>query len=228
MCESGEPRDLDQGAAAGASEDALAEPIGKRVARLRKLRGISQVELARRSGIAAQRMRRLELGQTVMPPSELLEQLAPSLGVSLDYLTGGDRATAAAREQTHLSAFGERVKALRTTRGWTQSDLALRAGVSIGWLGQVERGLWVRPSAWNLSAVASSLGVTVDELLGESETATTADLPPELQSLIERLADLGRQLADTPEGRAVVKKTVGVAIALLESMIHEQAQKSDG
>ena len=56
-------------------------------------------------------------------------------------------------------AFGARLRALRTARGWTQAQLAGRAGCSTDYLGQIERG-WA-PHVKVIYALARALGVSV-------------------------------------------------------------------
>lgn len=65
-------------------------------------------------------------------------------------------------------AFGERVKALRTQKGWTQGDLAKQSGVGQSAISMLESGQ-SRPQAGTLAKPAKALGVDKNELwLGES------------------------------------------------------------
>ena len=61
--------------------------------------------------------------------------------------------------------FGLTVRRLRADAGWTQEDLADRAGLTATYVGQVERGDKV-PSLTVVLKLARGLGVTPVELLG--------------------------------------------------------------
>ena len=60
-------------------------------------------------------------------------------------------------------AFGVRLRALRTARGWTQAQLAVFAGCSTGYVGHLEQGRRV-PHLKMIYALARALGVSVQAL----------------------------------------------------------------
>jgi transcriptional regulator with XRE-family HTH domain len=66
------------------SEDTLA----KRVAELRKSKGLSQTDLGNLVGVVWQNVQNVELGKVTRP--RYLEDLARALDVSVDYLLSGD------------------------------------------------------------------------------------------------------------------------------------------
>lgn len=70
-------------------------------------------------------------------------------------MTGRDRLT-----------FGDDIRAARNQRGWTQEELAERAGVSRPTIARVERGDDV--STANLAKVAAALGLEI-RLAGRDE-----------------------------------------------------------
>lgn len=62
--------------------------------------------------------------------------------------------------------LGARLLEARTARGWAQSDLASRAGVTKGYISKLESGKSLRPSQAELGRVLAALGfASVDELL---------------------------------------------------------------
>jgi len=61
--------------------------------------------------------------------------------------------------------LGKRLKALRRRRGMTQSDLARRAGLSLGYLARLELGRH-DPSLTTVRKLARALKVTVADLAG--------------------------------------------------------------
>jgi transcriptional regulator with XRE-family HTH domain len=66
------------------------EPIGVRLARLRQMRGLSQVQLARRAGLTAHGISQIESGRRDGWGMELetAYRLAFALGTSIDVLVG--------------------------------------------------------------------------------------------------------------------------------------------
>ncbi len=83
---------------------------------------------------------------------------------------------------------------MRLARGWTQADLAERAGIAVEVCGRLERGN-VLPRADTLVRLAAALGVTTDALLGlaspkerlAAEPEAEYGDPPELRRLVRRL-----------------------------------------
>lgn len=61
--------------------------VGRRIAAARKVRGMSQEELAERSGIAASAITRYETGD-MMPGFARVAAIADALGVTTDWLAG--------------------------------------------------------------------------------------------------------------------------------------------
>ena len=60
--------------------------------------------------------------------------------------------------------LGRRVRSLRALRGWTQDDLAIRAGMQRSYVGAVERGER-NLSLENLDRLATAFEVTLAHLL---------------------------------------------------------------
>jgi len=61
------------------------------------------------------------------------------------------------------TALGKNIKQLRAKRQYSQADLAEKAGISITFLSNIERGLKF-PKPENLAQIAKGLGVEVCEL----------------------------------------------------------------
>lgn len=62
--------------------------------------------------------------------------------------------------------FGRNVKAERARRGWTQEELADRAGITEAYVGRVERGE-ASPSITTAHLLAGALDVSIAILFGE-------------------------------------------------------------
>ena len=61
------------------------------------------------------------------------------------------------------AAFGKRVRELRKARGFSQEELAHRAGMHYTYVGGIERGERT-PALINIGALAAALGVPLAEL----------------------------------------------------------------
>lgn len=66
--------------------------------------------------------------------------------------------------KTIREKFGEKVRELRQTKGWSQEELAFRAGIHRNYLGGIERGER-NPALDNIAAIAKALGVEPSDLL---------------------------------------------------------------
>jgi transcriptional regulator with XRE-family HTH domain len=66
----------------------MAMNLGARVEAMRKLRGLSQDELAKQAQITQGLLSRIEHDKTRNPGANALKGLARALGVSIDYLVG--------------------------------------------------------------------------------------------------------------------------------------------
>jgi transcriptional regulator with XRE-family HTH domain len=70
-----------------------------------------------------------------------------------------------------MSTLGERIKARRQELGWTQDQLATKAGISNGFLSDVENGKR-SVSADNLNEIAQVLSLSLDYLMKGDDTPT--------------------------------------------------------
>ncbi len=92
--------------------------------------------------------------------------------------------------------IGEGVRAARKSRGMSQLDAAEAAGISLEFLGRIERG-GTLPSTPTLRSLAASLGASADVLLGLAVPGARAlggvrqerktESSPELRRLERRL-----------------------------------------
>lgn len=62
-----------------------------------------------------------------------------------------------------LRALGTRIRTLREAKGWSQEELANRAGVDRSYMSGIERGVR-NPSALKLADLARALGVPTASL----------------------------------------------------------------
>lgn len=73
---------------------------------------------------------------------------------------------------------GERVRRWRRERGWTQSQLAAKAGLTPGTISRIESGE-VRPLGRSAAQLAEALGVEHERLLGLAGQPVLFPLPDE-------------------------------------------------
>ena len=59
--------------------------------------------------------------------------------------------------------FGKRLRKLRLEKGWTQEELADKAGMHFTYVGQIERGVR-NPSLVNLQKLAKALNISSGKL----------------------------------------------------------------
>ena len=72
-------------------------------------------------------------------------------------------------------AIRERLRELRQAAGLTQQALAMKAGLSISAVVQIENGTIPDPRISTVRALARGLGVTLDKLGAEDEPPADAD-----------------------------------------------------
>lgn len=101
--------------------------------------------------------------------------------------------------------LGERMRKERLALGMTQEVLSEKAGISVSFLGQIERGER-KPSLETVVNMANSLKVTVDYLLADNYLKAP-------KSLIDELAFLVRE---TPE------KDIRTVIEVTKTILREK------
>ena len=73
----------------------------------------------------------------------------------------------------------EKIKKLRTARGYTQSAFARELNISAGYLSQLEMGLR-KPSRALVQRIADTFGASLDYLLREGRPQAVEGVPPEI------------------------------------------------
>jgi transcriptional regulator with XRE-family HTH domain len=61
----------------------------------------------------------------------------------------------------------DRLRELRTAAGLSQQDVAVKAGLSVSNVAQIESGKIPNPRMYTLRGLARALGVTLDQLAGD-------------------------------------------------------------
>ena len=86
--------------------------------------------------------------------------------------------------------IAERIKALRQARGWTQSELARRMGVTRNGINSWEQGLSM-PSLSSLVELSKTFSVTTDYILGleHLQTINVSGLSERDVAILEEISD---------------------------------------
>ena len=103
--------------------------------------------------------------------------------------------------QNKLVTLGDRIKARRKTLGWSQNELARRAGVNHPTLFKIESGQRTNPSIGTIVKIARALGTTAESLVGAEPAETRRRTKGESErlatggvALVEELTALRRRV----------------------------------
>ena len=99
----------------------------------------------------------------------------------------------------------ERLKQLRLDKGLSVADLAEQAGVSKPYIWQIESGRRQNPSGEKLQKLATALGVTIADLIGNPEGIPSGTLEEAPESLRLFVRDRGKKLGVRREDVEMLK-----------------------
>jgi len=112
----------------------------------------------------------------------------------------------------------EKIRALRKMRGWSQKDLAQRAGLSVGAISEIERGLYQFHRRSTLEKIARAFGLTPDELTGVDakylQPSSGATFPLYGGGVDATLSYYGKGVTKSYGGRVPFKPAPGVPVPL--------------
>ena len=94
--------------------------------------------------------------------------------------------------------LGQKIKDVRKQRGMNQKELARASGISQATISRLEAGLVMQLKSDALSRLASALGITVDYLIGKTDSMLPSDTINS-DSETEELLNSYRELS--PDGR---------------------------
>lgn len=100
----------------------------------------------------------------------------------------------ASDESVLAYAVGQRIRFERTTRGWTQEELASRTGIARPNVARLERGVHL-PAMATLRKVASALSLDLDALM-RAPSVEAAEREEDRDLAEAGMADWSAQLAD--------------------------------
>lgn len=70
---------------------------------------------------------------------------------------------------------GDKIKEIRSLKGMSLSKLATKAGISKGYLSDIEKGVKDNPSTELLEKIANALEVSISDLFGNESTLDKLD-----------------------------------------------------
>lgn len=83
-----------------------------------------------------------------------------------------------------MGLLGERIKILRTEKELTISELAEKAGVAKSYLSSIERNKQTNPSIQFIEKISEALGVSVNDILYDSDEIDIEDLDNEWLEIV--------------------------------------------
>ncbi|GAW93016.1 helix-turn-helix domain-containing protein [Calderihabitans maritimus] len=146
--------------------------IGEKIRLLREEKGLSLSQLAKEVKLSVSYLSEIERG-SVAPGLATVKKIAEALNVPVFTI------------MAPVNSTGYKLKLLREEQGLTQAQLAEKAGVSAGLIGQIEHGR-VQPSLKTLEKIGEALGVApcyfvLDE---EGPEQMIGMMGPELRELL--------------------------------------------
>ena len=116
--------------------------------------------------------------------------------------------------------LNDTLKTLRTQKGMTQEELAIRLHVTRQTISKWEKGLSV-PDAQMLIRIADVFEVSASELLGDNRSKGNSEIGNQnAPSIVEQLSRINEQLAiKNKRARTVWKVVIGVIVAIIAFLI---------
>lgn len=129
---------------------------------------------------------------------------------------GGDNARSGAMDE---KALGRQLQNVRRKAGLTQQQLCQRANLSYSTLAKIERGAIKSPSIFTIQSIATSLGVSLDELIGISSPSASKKTRMRTKSGVSFIYfDINGSLVHFYQRAFVeVSKVTGVSADIIES-----------
>jgi predicted ATPase len=129
-----------------------------------------------------------------------------------------------------VGSLAELVAGLRTSRGLSQEQLGVAAGVSVRAIGDLERGATRRPQGRTIDALAAALGLTGEERVALSEAARRqplrarppADRPAARPAPRGDVVDVTRLLRDARARMVTITGPPGVGKSVLARLAARQ------
>lgn len=136
------------------------------------------------------------------------------------YLLSNTHVVPVAPTIQYMSNLGDNIIRARTAKGWSQEELARRAGISQGTIGHLESGR--NSTSRKLPEIARALGLTVEQLVGGQIDERRLERPPEIPPAWPFKIPLGKVLALPLPKRERIE---GFIVAVVEQHEGELSEK---
>lgn len=163
---------------------ALTSRIGDKIRALREQKGLSLMELGELLNLSFTYLSELERG-TIAPSMVTLKNIAEFFDVPISLFIGNERKN---------SLIAEKLQRIRKIKGLSQKELAHKANLSPGLIGQLETDK-VHASLKTLEKLADALGISVCYLILEQE---------EVECIIGAISPEFRELLYQPNVQMVI------------------------
>jgi len=104
--------------------------------------------------------------------------------------------------QSRCVTLGKRIAARRLALGWSQNELARRAGVNHPTLFKIEADQRLNPSVRVVVRIALALGTTAEALFGIEREETRLLVDANKTAMVVEIRPLGRKITDSARSRA--------------------------
>ncbi|SHJ32156.1 helix-turn-helix domain-containing protein [Desulfofundulus thermosubterraneus] len=155
---------------------------GEKIRALREERGYTLQDLARRANLSLSYLSEIERGSK-RPSLKTIEKLAAALNVPRAQLIEGD-------VTDRGLSLGDKIRIMRNEKNLSLQELAERAGISLSYLSEIERGT-VYPALSTLKRIAEALEVSPTSIMGQE-----GSLGHKLKALREEYGLTQAQLAN--------------------------------
>lgn len=125
--------------------------------------GMTQQEVADRSGISLATVNQIEGFKRADPDWGSIEKIAHALNDSVDNLIWYGKDVSLDEYDMMRKAVGARIAELRSERGWTRHMLSLKSSIAPSHINNIEVGK-ISPSLDKLFQISRALGVTLKDL----------------------------------------------------------------
>lgn len=171
-------------------EDNEAISLGQKIRMARENKNWSLGELAKKTNLSVSYLSEIERG-SVLPAINTVRNIAKVLDIPISTLIG------------KATSLGSKLKKAREEQGYTQAELAEKAGVSAGLIGQIENNK-VQPSLQTIEKIAKVLATSpcyfilensgTDDMLMQMNPALKELLTdPNVQAVLRLICDCSQQ-----------------------------------
>jgi len=165
--------------------------FGKSIRELRKSKGLSLREVAKRSGTSHPYLSQLETGKNKKPTPQIIAKIATGLNedyfdlmVLAGYLEEKKPFNEEFKADNISSEFGKALHKIRNDKNLSIRELAKRSGTSHPYLSQLETGKRNPPKPEILRKLAKGLKISYVSLLIEAEYLEKEDVKEYIQELL--------------------------------------------